>query len=304
MRHCIRAARTALHTPCPAHTPSRRLALLAALIGFVGASPTLAQPPALHWAYAPYLGTGRYTLAGHGSFYTLAYKPRRELKEASYENGERRVGLTLRLPLAASAYDLDLAAPLEAATLDNVATWSAVPGIEFEIPINERWSLKPLAYLGYGTAPQEDASAWIYWSGLKSRRAFGKGDLEWALVSSLVYVGYTPRGGGSSSRLLPLLNALEFSHPLGSKKIGGDPVYLHWHVAYTHYLDELELPFADSVSTAVIDDEWELGIAFGKKDKRLKLWRLGWDRVGLAYRWSTDGRLDGIRLTFHSLFDR
>jgi len=289
---------------CRARPIRRALSALAALIGLFGATAVLAQTPSIHWAYAPYLGTGRYTLAGHGSFYTLAYKPRRELKEPSYVDGERRIGLTLRLPIAASAYDLDLAAPLEIAALDNVATWSAVPGVELDIPINERWSLKPLAYLGYGTAPAEDASAWIYWTGLKSRRVFGDDDLAWALVSSLVYVGYSPRGAGRSSRLVPLLNALEFSRPLASKKIGGDPVYLHWHVAYTHYLDALELPFDDSVSTAPIDDEWELGVAFGKKDKRLKLWRLGWDRVGLAYRWSTDGRLDGIRLTFHSLFDR
>jgi hypothetical protein len=150
-----------------------------------------------------------------------------------------------------------------------------------------------------------DASAWIYWAGLKSRLRFpGGGAKSWALVNSLTYVGYST-DAREDSKTVPLFTAFEFDRPLAAKKLGNEQVVLHWHVGYTSYLNDLELfPAASDFEHLELEDEWELGIAFSTGSEPLRLWRLKWDRVGLVYRFSSDGDFRGIGLVFRSLFER
>jgi hypothetical protein len=49
----------------------------------------------------------------------------------------------------------------------------------------------------------------MYWAGLKSRVSFRSGDLDWALINSLIYFGYSP-DSGPSERATPLLIGFEF----------------------------------------------------------------------------------------------
>jgi hypothetical protein len=184
---------------------------------------------------------------------------------------------------------------------DNVSTLSAVPGVEFDVPISARWSLKPLAYLGWGAELDGDASAWIYWTGLKSRFLFPRSDATWALVNALTYVGYSANAG-ETGNVLPLFTGLEVDRPLRTKKVADEPVVLHWHVGYTSYLNQPEL--VKSIEHIRLDDEWELGLAFSTGPEPLRLWRLKWDRVGVAYRFDSDGDFGGISLYFTSLYER
>jgi hypothetical protein len=87
--------------------------------------------------------------------------------------------------------DFDALDPFAALSFDNVSTLSFVPGAKIEIPVNGRWSLKPLGYLGWGTELSGKGSAWVYWTGVKSQLRFGSDDFEWALINSLRYVGYS-----------------------------------------------------------------------------------------------------------------
>jgi hypothetical protein len=100
------------------------------------------------------------------------------------------------------------------------------------------------------------------------------------------------------------LTGFEFDRRLGAKKIADEQVVLHWHVGYTSYLNGLEI-FPDlDLERLELDGEWELGIAFGTGEEPLRLWRLKWDRVGIVYRFGSDGDFAGIGLVFHSLFER
>ncbi len=151
------------------------------------------------------------------------------------------------------------------------------------------------------------SSAWVYWAGLKSRVTFSADGFDWAIVNALTYSGYTDgasaNGAHTSSRVLPLLTAFEFDRPI-EKKIGGEPVHLYWTLGYTDYLADEPLLLGSLVTSVHIDDEWEVGMAFGRGKEPLKLWRLRWDRVGISYRFSSDHRFQGISLSFSSIFDR
>ncbi len=259
----------------------------------------------IHWAYASFFGTGWYNIADGGEVYAFSVRPRWTWREPElHENGERTVGVEFRLPLTLGVHQFDLDNIPEILDLENVSTISVVPGVEIEIPINTRWTLKPLGYVGWGTEIDGDSSAWIYWGGIKSRVSFESGELEWALINSLLYVGYSA-DGPTSGKVNPFLTAFEFQRPLRNKRIGGDQVYLNWHVGYTQYFDDLDFNIGPAdVSPVEISGEWELGVAFSKGQRRLSLWRLEWDRVGLAFRFSSGGELTGLNITFRSVFDR
>jgi hypothetical protein len=259
----------------------------------------------VHWAYAPYLGTGSYRFSDASDIFALRLAKRWTLREAAIEDdGTRRIGLDVRLPITIGAERNRYQSIADAFAPGNVSTLSAVPGVEIEVPLGERVSLKPIVYGGWGTELGGGDSSFIYWTGLKSRVAFHSGNLDWWLIQSLQVVGFSSREAPSES-LLPLKTGFEFRRPLGSRQLGGDPLYLDWSIAYTHHLDRLEFRVgAARVPSLVIDNEWELALAFSKGDKRLKLWRLQFERVGLAYRFGEGGDFAGIGLIFRSLFDR
>ena len=261
-------------------------------------------PPPIHWAYSAFFGTGAYETDAGAEALVVSMRPFRTWREATLDDrGRRTVGVKFRLPIAVGVQGFDSSAPVAALSFDNVSTLSIVPGAEIEIPISARWSLKPLAYLGWGTEINGESSAWIYWTGVKSRLLFGSDAFEWALVNSLTYVGYSsddmPHGN-----VLPLSTAFEFSRPLGTKKLFGEQVRLHWHVGYTDYLNELEFAGAELDASITVTDEWELGAAFSTGERPLQWWRLRLDRVGLAYRFSNDHEVRGISVVFSSWFDR
>ena len=123
-------------------------------------------------------------------------------------------------------------------------------------------------------------------------------------MNGLTYVGYSA-DDGVSGNVLPLFTGFEIDRPLGTKKVAGEPVMLHWHAGYTSYLNEVELISSNtSLEHIKLEDEWELGVAFSTGEEPLRLWRLKWDRVGVAYRFSSDGDFSGISLVFKSLFER
>jgi hypothetical protein len=286
----------------PSSRPFLLFALLLSSGGALHAQADAEDP--IHWAYGAYFGTGAYRLADGEKAYIVSARPRWQIRDAALdEQGRRQVGVVLRFPVAIGAYDFDASAIGQTLGLDNVGTLSVVPGVEIDIPMSARWSLKPLAYGGWGTELDGDASAWMYWTGIKSRLRFPGADTSWALVNALTYVGYSTNAGEHGNSL-PLFTGFEFDRPLGAKKLADEQVVLHWHVGYTSYLNGLELFRDSNFEHLDLDGEWELGIAFGTGEEPLRLWRLKWDRVGIAYRFSRDGDFAGIGLVFHSLFER
>jgi hypothetical protein len=268
-----------------------------------------AEPPdPIPWAYSAYFGTGVYQVNGAETLYVIRVAPSWRIREGSLdEQGHRTIGWRIRVPIAFGLYEFDTSDLGAAVSLDNVSTVTAVPGAEFDIPMTERWSLRPFANFGWGGQLGGGSSAWVYWAGLKSRFEFSANGFDWAIVNALTYSGYTTgasaNGAHTSSRVLPLLTAFEFDRPI-AKKIGGEPVHLYWTFGYTDYLADQPLLLGSLVTSVHIDDEWEVGMAFGRGKEPLKLWRLRWDRIGIAYRFSSDHRFQGISLSFSSIFDR
>ena len=61
-------------------------------------------------------------------------------REALDEQGHRTIGWRIRVPIAFGLHEFDTSDLGAAVSLDNVSTLTAVPGVEFDIPMTDRWS--------------------------------------------------------------------------------------------------------------------------------------------------------------------
>ena len=261
------------------------------------------EPNAVHWAYSPYFGTGWYQVRDDRDVYVMRIAPEWSLREAEiFDDGQRKVGIDFKLMLTAGLDSFSFDDLPGAIDPENLASLTATPGIDITVPVSQRWSLRPHVYVGWGKLLGESNSAWSYWAGVKSRYTFSETRLDWALVNSVAYVGYTPSEGSAADFWL-LMAGLEFDYPLGDRKAGGEQYFLSWHGMYTTFGDDLNLDFIVGVSDP-ITDQWELGFSVHKGESRFEMGWFRFDRLGLAYRFSSTGNLKGISLVFKSAFDR
>jgi hypothetical protein len=275
---------------------------------FVLALPGTAEAQAedistIHWAYSTYFGTGWYRIGDDRDAFAVRFAPRRRLREGALgDDGSRTIGIEFRLPITIGLDHFPLDDLRGSVNPENLANLTVTPAIFFDIPIKERWMLRPFVAAGWGTVLNGDESAWTYWAGLRSRFAFSAGKVDMALINSIGLVGYSPNNGPSTN-FWPVMAAVEMATPLGSLRHDDRQLMLHWHGGYTFFQDDLDIVQRDR-TTEPISDQWELGLAVSKTDARIKLWRFSFDRVGLAYRFSSDGELQGIGFVFQSLFDQ
>lgn len=260
------------------------------------------EPSPVHWAYSAYFGSGWYSVSGDRDVFVVRMTPRWTWSDASLDaDGSRAVGLYFKTPISVGLERFEFDDPLDAVNFDSVSYLSINPGIDIEVPINSVWSLRPYVSIGYGQAIDASESAWTYWAGVKSRLAFRSGELNWRLLNQVGFVGYTPNKGPTDS-FWPIMAGLEFDYPLGSSEDRSQQMLLHWYTTYTMFADDLEFTGNPTVDRD-ITDQWELGIALGRRDSPISIWFLKFDRLGLGYRTSSNGDLKGITFVFHSMFD-
>lgn len=220
------------------------------------------------------------------------------------ESGQRTIGYRFRVPISIGVTEFLSLDQIGDLTLENIGAISVVPGVEIDIPMTDRWSLKPLAYVGYGSEINGGDNAAIYHIGVRSQYEFQFTETEMLVVNGLESIGYSA-DTGSTSGINVVKVGLDFSRPLRNRRIRGEPVAIGWHVMYSKYVETVQLdPSRGILDSAGLNYEWELGVSFGQQTGRLQLWRARLDRIGLAYRYGADGDFTGIAIVFKSLFDR
>ncbi|HET6565677.1 MAG TPA: hypothetical protein VFG52_09720, partial [Xanthomonadales bacterium] len=169
-----------------------------------------------------------------------------------------------------------------------------------EIPVTEKWYLRPLAHFGWGTATEGSDSAWIYYGGLKSRYTPAMGKLDWSILNALYRAGYHDDKGESGSITMAMAGA-EFHHPLPATIAGRDELQLNWHLTYSYLFDEAEFALRNGFSQDV-DDQWELGLALAPRQREFKFWIFSFEQLGLSFRASSDGTYRAISINASSPF--
>lgn len=259
------------------------------------------EADAIHWAYSTWFGTGWYRIGDARDAFALRYAPSTLVREETVKEGAQPWSVQVRVPLTLGLEHFpldDIAGSIDPA---NFASLSVTPAVDVTVPVTDKWTLKPFAALGWGAVLNGSGSAWTWWAGLRSRYHSSAGALGWSWLYSVAVVGYSPNDGPSSN-FWPVTTGLEFDYPAASHELQGEQLYLNWHAAYTYFADDMELVRLGRAEDE-IRDQWEIGIGINKEDTPIDVWRLRFDRLAIAYRFSTDGELQGIGLVFDSLFD-
>jgi hypothetical protein len=167
---------------------------------------------------------------------------------------------------------------------------SVNPGVELQIPVRPKWTLKPFGKIGIGRDVSEGRGALMGSLGLKSHYQIPWKNFQFAFGSGVFYDAYKPKD--------------EDRKDYASIGVGWDTIYPLWftlrgrktniggYFAYYYFFDDLEFERLRR-NPIEIDDQFEIGITFGTYEPI----RIGWwdlKRVGIAYRFG-DG-LKAIRL--------
>lgn len=258
--------------------------------------------PTVHWAYASYFGTGWYKISDERSGYAFRVAPRWSSGNAElHEDGSREIAYTFRVPVTVGVNQLDFEDIPSILDPDNFTTASLNFSVDADIPVTQRFSIRPIAQIGYGTVLNESDSAWTYNAEIKTRTQYESGKLDWAIIFSLGVVGYEPNSGDSDDFALAAAG-LEFAYPIKWFSSKDSQTMFYWHLGYVNFLDEIEVRSGIDEFDSVAN-YWQGGLSFGRRDKPVKIGFLKFDRLGLAYNYSTTGELRGIKLVFRSLYE-
>lgn len=255
----------------------------------------------VHWAFSSFFGTGWYQVEDNRSVFVVRIPPRQTIRQSSYENGQRKLGIEIHYPLTLGLHNLDFDDIPGIISPDNFGTVSFTPGVEVEIPVNESWALRPFIKVGWGKEFELDQSAWIYETGIKSRYEFSSKHVEWAFLGNIQFAGFNP-SDGQRDDISSVLLGLEARQPL-ARAFWGQEYDLHWHATFTKLDRELQFANGDGSFTN-IEDIFEVGLAFSFRDRPFRFWFWKPARLGLGIKFSPDGDFQAITFTTRSWFTK
>lgn len=199
-------------------------------------------------------------------------------------------GLRLYLPVSLGAYELEATTDVQDffARLQSVAI---VPGVEFLLPVGDRWVIKPFGEVGVGDDSVTDSLSVLYSVGLRMRGEYQPDPFDVMVGGGLRYRNNTTSEAVRnwySTVELGVDSQVPLGFSLGSRQAQGGA-----YVVLRHFPNlDFELFTADTVS---VRWNYEAGVSFST-DPILKLWMVKIPWIGLGYRWG-DG-VQGVRLNF------
>jgi hypothetical protein len=255
--------------------------------GCAAAEPlTTSEQQEFNYAFATQIGSGIYDISGRRlQVYSLP------LAVTFRPSEESRAGWRFIFPMTFGFIDFNQQDVLESGLPENVSTVSLVPGVEFLVPIQEHWLLKPFVQAGYVWDRSGDAGAATYSAGLHSRFDFSAGGFNSVLGNGLTYSLVVPTSRPGRDSMVAFETAFTASHLLGQ---GGESNadYEPYFVGRL-YFGGLDEPLTSEAPTTLA--QYEVGVTFGSREP-VKLWKIPLPRVGLSYVFGQD--LSVIRIVF------
>ena len=260
----------------------------------------------MHWAFSAFFGTGWYEVSDSESVFIMRVPLQQAWRPSAYADGQRQVGIEFHYPITLGLRSLD--GFNDFVDTNNFGTVAFTPGVELEIPVNEKWYLRPVLHVGWGKETDGDDSAWIYYGGIKSRYTPAQRKLDWSLLNALYHAGYNSREGGSGSVSTAMLGA-EFRHPLGAKLADRTDLQMNWHLTYSWMFDAAEFGLRGGLENGLgiglgqtINDQWELGLALAPRGRSFRLWFMTFEQLGVSLSTSSNGDFRAIAVNVSSPF--
>lgn len=228
----------------------------------------------VNYVYAASLGFGGYSIGGLlANVYTLP------LSDTLNNLPVDGWAIKLLLPIQLGLYDFHATVNHQALSISQQSL-SLVPGAELQIPVTERFAVKPFAQAGaahsFGTGGA-NPDAWVYLAGVRSVAQWQAGDYTFSLGNGIVYAGDNAIGPGFGEHYVALQVAGEVRRPVGFR-IGDVVPDLGLYAADYYYPASLQ--FSRYLHPPLqINNQNEIGFSVGSAEPLKLLW-LSDSRIG------------------------
>lgn len=203
---------------------------------------------------------------------------------------EKPWGLRVYLPISFGTYELEAATDV-GDFVDRIGSIAVVPGVEFLLPVGQRWVVKPFAEVGVGDDSVSDTTQVLYSAGLRARAEFEPRPFDVMFGGAFRY-----RNNTTSQAVKNWYSTVEVGAdaqlPLGFS-LGSRAAHGGLYAIMRHFTDlEFEL-----ITNGPINIEWnyEVGLSFSTEPV-LRLWKIKLPWIALGYRFGD--RQSGVRLNF------
>jgi hypothetical protein len=229
-----------------------------------------------NYAYAVFTGTGKYSL-GDRDIYIFNMPLEFNINEVDYDSGDR-VGLRFLASLAVGITDFETIDELPDISVDDLQTFSFVPGVEIPVAMNDHWQIKPFVQLGYGVDMKSDSRSFIWGTGVRTSAKYGENS-KWVIGGEFLWAGNNPNGDDPSTNFSRLGVGLEY------KILTNWTVFdrhVSWHVRGIHWSYTNAVDFEAPVVPFKLNRSNEIGLSFGLS-RPINMLGYGFTQLGIGY---------------------
>src|SRR5262245_1027358 len=237
----------------------------------------------INWWYSATFGTGFYKI---GPAVATVIRFPISYRLQAMEDG--KLGVNLLAPVTVAAYHLNLHELDQFNLKQDVAAASVLPGAEVEIPVTERWRLKPFVQAGMGSEFSDPKLvAYMYTGGVKSLYRFPGDEYRVSLGNALFAAGYRVRDSSEKQGLGVFQIGLNMETPW-SPNLWNGPTRFNTHFISTAYYPKLG--FADPAPGQLsVYREYQVGFSF-RTAREVSFLGFGSDTFGLSFRFARNLR--------------
>jgi hypothetical protein len=254
------------------------------LVASSGFAQTITEEATLiNWWYSAVFGTGFYKIGpAVATVVRVPFSYRLQAMEGD------KLGVNLLAPVTVAAYHLNLH-DLDTFNLhEDVAAASVLPGAEVEIPMTQRWRLKPFAQAGMGSEFSDPKLvAYMYSAGVKSLYRFPGDEYKVSLGNALIAAGYRIRDGSERQGLGAFQLGLNMETPW-TVPLWDGPAHLNTHFISTAYYSKLTFANPEPGALSVYR-EYQVGFSF-RTAREISFMGFGSDIFGLGFRFARNLR--------------
>jgi hypothetical protein len=241
-----------------------------------------------NFAFASYLGTGFYTTSGQNVFvlqlpfeYTINKK------------NDTEAGWLLNLPITIGFInfdDADFDNLPEVPELDDVATLTFMPGLEYQYPVTPDWTLIPFADYGFARDMNNTTNVLITGIGIKSYFNVHFDKNLFTLGNRILYARERSQISSDDSSYSLIETGLNYRIPTDSAS--NDPLFFNFYYINFYYPNDLVF-FQDAPNPIRVGVENELGITLSNIPDFLFFEK---SQIGLGVRFGND--VNAYRIVF------
>ena len=235
-------------------------------------------------SYAVFVGTGYYRLDDR-RLLALSMPFSWQIRDPEAE--PRRLGVKLLLPMALGITNFEKVSDFPDLDIDDLATFSFVPGVQIDYPVTTEWTVKPFAQAGLGWDLQSSGSTFVWGGGLRTHYRPEIGETSpWTFGGEYLAAGNNPDNNAPNTRFSRLGLGLEYRHPMRWSLLHRK-TFLHTHLVGYYYLTDVE--FLPPLERIELGHSVELGVSIGI-DPPVKYLGVSLDQLGLGYKYGDELR--------------